>query len=145
MAATATATGGAPKLSYTSSSNRRGLNPTKKLIGSTKFLIQNLNQSSAWSVQRPFPAQASNKPKIEEQDSGIDDDVVASSNTQEDLNYLWKLGVGSFAGAVVIKYGSVLFPEITRPNIFQALLMISAPVVVAVWLLFKQSRVEKQS
>lgn len=82
MAATATATGGAPKLSYTSSSNRRGLNPTKKLIGSTKFLIQNLNQSSAWSVQRPFPAQASNKPKIEEQDSGIDDDVVASSNTQ---------------------------------------------------------------
>lgn len=59
---------------------------------------------------------------------------------QEDLSYLWKLGVGSFVGAAVIKYGSILFPEITRPNISLALVMISTPVAVAVWLLIKQSR-----
>ena len=58
---------------------------------------------------------------------------------QEDLSYLWKLGVGSFVGAAVIKYGSILFPEITRPNISLALVMISTPVVAAVWLLIKQS------
>ncbi|XP_056165180.1 uncharacterized protein LOC115689847 isoform X2 [Syzygium oleosum] len=62
---------------------------------------------------------------------------------QEDLNYLWKLGAGSIAGAALIKYGSILFPEITRPNIIEALGMISTPVVVAVLLLIKQSRAEQ--
>lgn len=61
---------------------------------------------------------------------------------QEDLKYLVKLGAGSVAGAAAIKYGSIIFPEITRPNLAQALFMISAPVVVAVLLLFKQSRVD---
>ncbi|CAI0422445.1 unnamed protein product [Linum tenue] len=54
----------------------------------------------------------------------------------DDLGYLFKLGVGTFAGAAAIKYGSVVFPEITRPNLTQALLMISLPVVVASLLLF---------
>uniref|UniRef100_A0A0E0K6G9 Uncharacterized protein n=1 Tax=Oryza punctata TaxID=4537 RepID=A0A0E0K6G9_ORYPU len=41
-----------------------------------------------------------------------------------------------------IKYGSILLPDITRPNIVVALLMVSIPVVVAVLLLFKyQQRV----
>lgn len=61
-------------------------------------------------------------------------------NFQEDLKYLVKLGGGSVVGAAVIKYGSIILPEITRPNIIQALIMVSAPVVVAVWLLLKQSR-----
>ena len=43
-------------------------------------------------------------------------------------------------GAAVIKYGSIIAPEITRPNIVQALVMVSAPVVVAVWILLNQSR-----
>ncbi|MCE5166693.1 hypothetical protein HAX54_024301 [Datura stramonium] len=59
---------------------------------------------------------------------------------QEDLNFLVKLGVGSVAGGAAIKYGSVIFPEITRPNISLALFMISAPMIVAVVLLFFQSR-----
>ena len=59
---------------------------------------------------------------------------------QEDLKYLVKLGGGSVVGAAVIKYGSIIAPEITRPNIVQALVMVSAPVVVAVWILLNQSR-----
>ncbi|XP_059291266.1 uncharacterized protein LOC132044770 [Lycium ferocissimum] len=61
---------------------------------------------------------------------------------QEDLNFLVKLGVGSVAGGAVIKYGSVILPEITTPNISLALFMISAPMVVAVVLLFLQSRAD---
>ncbi|KAL2516178.1 uncharacterized protein Fot_30149 [Forsythia ovata] len=60
----------------------------------------------------------------------------------EDLNYLVRLGAGSLAGAAAVKYGSIIFPEITRPNIVQALIMISTPVIVAVFLLIKQSRVD---
>lgn len=62
---------------------------------------------------------------------------------QEDLSYVLKLGGGSMVGAAIIKYGSILFPEITRPNIVQALIMISAPVVIAVLLLIKQSHVKQ--
>jgi len=51
----------------------------------------------------------------------------------------------SVVGAAIIKYGSVVFPEITRPNIVQALIMISTPVIVAVFLLIKQSRAESWS
>ncbi|PKI32003.1 hypothetical protein CRG98_047612 [Punica granatum] len=58
----------------------------------------------------------------------------------EDLSYLGKLGAGSVAGAAAIKYGSIIFPDITRPNILQALIMISTPVIVSVFLLIKQSK-----
>ena len=58
---------------------------------------------------------------------------------QGDLNYVLKLTIGSILGAALIKYGSILLPDITRPNIAQALLMISTPVVVAVCLLVKES------
>lgn len=72
----------------------------------------------------------------------------ANSNTddpapQDDLEFLLKLVAGSFAGAAAIKYGSILVPEITRPNITQALTMISAPVIVAVLILIKESRVQQ--
>lgn len=66
------------------------------------------------------------------------DDIAFLS--QEDLNYLVKLGAGSVAGAAAIKYGSVVFPEITRPNIIEALALISLPVIAAVLLLIRQSR-----
>lgn len=52
-----------------------------------------------------------------------------------------KLGGGSVLGAMVIKYGSVIFHEITTPNIFQALFMISAPVIIYVLLLIRKSSV----
>ncbi|KAK9232287.1 hypothetical protein WN943_022533 [Citrus x changshan-huyou] len=173
MAATAAAaTGGAPKLSHASSnSNRRRLDPSKKLTSSIKFLIKTPNHSSTSSIQRQFTTQASKDPQTEVQEESSIDDNAGDASTfeqrsenlreysrfqlrlpegypligvllwskQEDLSYLWKLGVGSFVGAAVIKYGSILFPEITRPNISLALVMISTPVVAAVWLLIKQS------
>lgn len=61
------------------------------------------------------------------------------------MQFLLKLAAGSIAGGCGIKYGSIIFPEITKPNIVQALIMISTPVVVAIWLLIKQSREERQS
>lgn len=64
---------------------------------------------------------------------------------QEDSNFLVKLGVGSVAGGAAIKYGSVIFPEITTPNISLALFMITAPMIVAVVLLFLQSRTDSTS
>ncbi|KAH7444071.1 hypothetical protein KP509_02G063000 [Ceratopteris richardii] len=52
-----------------------------------------------------------------------------------DVDYIVKLTAGSVAGAAVIKYGSLLFPSITQPNIVEAFLMIGLPVIVAVILL----------
>ncbi|OEL26886.1 hypothetical protein BAE44_0012094 [Dichanthelium oligosanthes] len=60
----------------------------------------------------------------------------------DDSSYLWTLGLGSVGGAAVIKYGSILLPDITRPNIVLALLMVSLPVVAAVLILLKASSAE---
>uniref|UniRef100_J3LI39 Uncharacterized protein n=1 Tax=Oryza brachyantha TaxID=4533 RepID=J3LI39_ORYBR len=56
---------------------------------------------------------------------------------EDDPSYLLKLGLGSVAGAAAIKYGSILLPDITRPNIVVALSMVCIPVAVAVVLLLK--------
>ncbi|CAO2040316.1 unnamed protein product [Urochloa humidicola] len=61
---------------------------------------------------------------------------------KDDSSYLWTLGIGSVGGAAVIKYGSILLPDITRPNIVLALLMVSLPVVAAVLILIKASSSE---
>ncbi|KAI4383829.1 hypothetical protein MLD38_009626 [Melastoma candidum] len=61
----------------------------------------------------------------------------------EDRDYLLKLGAGSVAGAALIKYGSAAFPEITKPNLIEALFLISAPVVVVVLLLIKLGKREQ--
>ncbi|KAJ1281499.1 hypothetical protein BS78_04G310600 [Paspalum vaginatum] len=61
---------------------------------------------------------------------------------KDDSGYLWTLGLGSLVGAAVIKYGSILLPDITRPNIVLALLMVSLPVVAAVFILLKASSAE---
>ncbi|XP_062221650.1 uncharacterized protein LOC133920989 [Phragmites australis] len=58
---------------------------------------------------------------------------------KDDSSYLWTLVLGSVGGAAAIKYGSILLPDITRPNIVQALLMVSLPVVAAVLLLLRAS------
>ena len=57
------------------------------------------------------------------------------------MKYLVQLGGASVAGAAAIKYGSIIFPEITQPNLAQALFIIFAPVTVALVLLARQSRV----
>ncbi|GFP99480.1 hypothetical protein PHJA_002092100 [Phtheirospermum japonicum] len=91
------------------------------------------------SSRRISLVRASSEPQRPGADAANDKSPFVS---QEDLNYLVKLGAGSVAGAVAIKYGSTIFPEMTRPNLGLALLMISAPVVVAVLILIKQSRVD---
>ncbi|KAL5212883.1 hypothetical protein ABZP36_023730 [Zizania latifolia] len=63
----------------------------------------------------------------------------ASGRIEDDSSYLWKLGLGSVGGAAAIKYGSILLPDITRPNIVQALVMVFVPVAVAALLLFRES------
>ncbi|KAF8039873.1 hypothetical protein BT93_B2170 [Corymbia citriodora subsp. variegata] len=90
-------------------------------------------------VRRSCRVLAANNPKSDDKGSSFGDSDIS----QGDLNYLWKLGASSIAGAAIIKYGSILFPEVTRPNIVEALGMISTPVIVAVLLLIKQSRVEQ--
>ncbi|OMP01404.1 hypothetical protein COLO4_11916 [Corchorus olitorius] len=139
MAASATGSG-APKLCYSKPSRRR-LNPATKLKSTTKFLIDSKSCSSSTSFQRSFPIRAVDS-QTEEENPSLDE-PNASFIPQEDLNYLWKLGAGSIIGAAIIKYGSIIFPEITRPNIILALIMISAPVVIAVLLLIHQSRVKQ--
>ncbi|XWS19108.1 hypothetical protein CRYUN_Cryun32bG0102900 [Craigia yunnanensis] len=139
MAASAMSSG-CPKLCY-STPNHRRLNPASKLKGSVKFLIEANNRFSTTSFQRSFPIRAVDS-QTEEENPSLDESNAAFI-PQEDLNYLWKLGAGSAVAAAIIKYGSVVFPEITRPNILQALLMISTPVIIAVLLLIKQSRIEQ--
>jgi len=69
-------------------------------------------------------------------------DADAGRVLKDDSSYLWTLGLGSVGGAAVIKYGSILLPDITRPNIVLALLMVSLPVVAAVLILLKASSSE---
>lgn len=57
----------------------------------------------------------------------------------EDVGYIIKLSVGSFAGAIAIKYGSVLLPGITRPDLLEALLMIGVPTMISVIMLMAVS------
>lgn len=63
---------------------------------------------------------------------------------QDDSGYLLTLGLGSVGGAAAVKYGSVLLPDITRPNIAEALLMLSLPMAAAVLILLKLSSTSTQ-
>ncbi|CAM8934094.1 unnamed protein product [Rhodiola kirilowii] len=73
----------------------------------------------------------------EPRDGNVDD---GSSSLEVERSYVLKLGVGSVAGAAVIKYGSVLVPQITRPNLAEALFIIITPVVAAALILLIKSR-----
>ncbi|XP_021298433.1 uncharacterized protein LOC110427270 [Herrania umbratica] len=138
--AASTLASGFPKLCYSTPSHCR-LHPATKLQDTAKFLVDAKFCSSTTSCQRSFRIRAVDS-QAEEENPSLDE-PNAGFIPQEDLNYLWKLGAGSVVGAAIIKYGSILFPEITRPNILQALVMISTPVIIAVLLLIKQSRVEQ--
>uniref|UniRef100_A0A1J3FKL4 Uncharacterized protein n=1 Tax=Noccaea caerulescens TaxID=107243 RepID=A0A1J3FKL4_NOCCA len=129
---------GVPMLSR-SSSVHRSLEPTKKkTMSSFKFVtnFRNRNLSTSSGIKPPFRVKASDH-RSEQADNG--------QGIQEDLNYLLKLGAGSVAGAGIIKYGSVLLPEITRPNLTQALFIIIAPVVISVILLIRASSSKNQN
>ncbi|XP_021636299.2 uncharacterized protein LOC110632392 [Hevea brasiliensis] len=143
MAAAVAAMGrGAPKLCYSYSSHHQLLlKPAKKkLMNSPKFYhLKTPNLSSNAKLKGPSPIHASNPP-MEEEEEETSSIQNTNSISQEDLNYLWKLGAGSLAGAALIKYGSILFPEITRPNILLALIMVSTPVILAILVLLRQSR-----
>ncbi|KAE8719451.1 hypothetical protein F3Y22_tig00109957pilonHSYRG00082 [Hibiscus syriacus] len=139
MAAPAMASG-TPKVLCSAASHHR-LNTASRLNGSVKFLIDANNRSLTSSFQRSFPIRAVDSQTDEENPSV--DKPNAASITQEDVSYIWKLGGGSVVGAAIIKYGSILFPEITRPNITQALVMILTPVIIAVLLLIKESRAKQ--
>ncbi|KAG6792461.1 hypothetical protein NC652_002166 [Populus alba x Populus x berolinensis] len=136
-------TRGPPNLSSCSSYNHHQYNPTRNkltimgssFLNSPCFLIS----SNIAKLQKFVPVQASNSQGGGEGEETSSLNGTTSGIPQEDWNYLLKLGAGSLAGAAVIKYGSILFPEITRPNILQALIMISTPVVLAVVLLMKLS------
>jgi hypothetical protein len=39
---------------------------------------------------------------------------------QNDSDYLLKVAAGSVGGASAIKYGSIIFPDLTRPNIINS-------------------------
>ncbi|EOA31671.1 hypothetical protein CARUB_v10014875mg [Capsella rubella] len=126
---------GVPTLSR-SSSLHRSLEPTKKkTMSSVKFATIFRNPSSSSGARGSFRVTASDQ-RSEQADNG--------QGAQEDLNYLLKLGVGSVAGAALIKYGSVLFPQITKPNLTQALFIIIAPVVISVILLILSSSSSKK-
>ncbi|BFG24701.1 hypothetical protein CerSpe_109750 [Prunus speciosa] len=146
--ASATATG-VSSLRYSSRSDHRRIRPAKKVTGYTKFAIHYPNCFSSTRVKGSLPIRALDPRRggggeEEEESSGIAN-TTSASNSQDDLEYLGKVVAGSIVAAAVIKYGSIVFPEMTRPNIVQALIMILTPVIVAILLLIKQSRAEGRS
>ncbi|KAF9685095.1 hypothetical protein SADUNF_Sadunf03G0018700 [Salix dunnii] len=133
-----------PNLCSFSSYYHHQFNPTRKKLMMGSSFLNNPCFPLSSSVARlqklaPFPASNSERGGGGGgEKSSVND--TASGVSQEDWKYVLKLGAGSFAGAAAIKYGSIFFPEITRPNILQALVMISTPVVVAIVILIKKSR-----
>ncbi|XP_031385559.1 uncharacterized protein LOC116199373 isoform X2 [Punica granatum] len=117
------------------SSNLKRSRPARNgnAIAVDVFFVKPSNSPPEMRIRRSPQVQAS---KSNGRVDGSDD----ASFFKEDLSYLGKLGAGSVAGAAAIKYGSIIFPDITRPNILQALIMISTPVIVSVFLLIKQTQ-----
>ncbi|GFZ04071.1 hypothetical protein Acr_16g0006950 [Actinidia rufa] len=139
MAATATAIE-PPKICSSLSAGRQlnrrhNMFPARIAVG-VPFLFQSTSFKSSCLVR-------ASEPQRGEVNSSTNAPTVPSHlRVREDLNYLWKLGAGSAVGAAAIKYASVIFPEIARPNILEAMAMVFAPVVT-VFLLIRQTRLEK--
>ncbi|KAM1493381.1 hypothetical protein FF1_025168 [Malus domestica] len=147
VVATASATvTGASSLRYSSGSDQRRLRPAQKFTSYTKFAIHFPNCLSSTRVKGYFPIRALDPQRGGEEE--VNSNVGNNGSgliSEDDLEYLGKVVAGSLVAAAVIKYGSIVLPEITRPNIVQALIMIFMPIVVAVLLLIKQSRAEGRS
>ncbi|KAF5200419.1 homoserine O-acetyltransferase [Thalictrum thalictroides] len=97
----------------------------------------NSSQTKMKKITKLLFSKSSNLPNEPKDDEN--NNFISVFSSPDDLSYLWKLGAGSVVGAVVIKYGSLLFPAITTPNLTQALLMISTPMLLSVLLLIRQS------
>ncbi|CAH8354926.1 unnamed protein product [Eruca vesicaria subsp. sativa] len=122
---------GIPKLSSSSSAHRSLKPMKKKTMSRVKFVTTFRTPSPSSGTKRSFRVMVSDNRSEQADNNG--------QGTQEDLSYLLKIGGGSVLGAAIIKYGSVLFPEITTPNLTQALFIIFAPVVISVILLIRSS------
>ncbi|XP_010535147.1 PREDICTED: uncharacterized protein LOC104810513 [Tarenaya hassleriana] len=129
---------------HRSSSDCRILKPSTKkktALSTVKFVTIGRNPQCQPGAKRSFQVRASDRRQGQPDDgTGEPHD---GAGIQEDLNYLWKLGAGSMAAAAAIKYGSVLLPEITRPNLALALFIIIAPVVISAFLLTRASYSKK--
>ncbi|WZZ29043.1 hypothetical protein YC2023_012444 [Brassica napus] len=140
---------GVPRLSSSSSVHRRLEPMKKKTMSSVKFVTSFRAPSPNSGTKRSFRVMVSGNRSEQQADNGQGTQKLQISplfdKVQEDLSYLLKLGAGSVAGAAIIKYGSVLLPEITTPNLTQALFIIFAPVVISVILLFRSSSSKNQN
>lgn len=76
----------------------------------------------------------------EDQPSVSNGDSSANIFGSEDLVYFTKLGGGCILGACLIKYGSLVFPSVTAPNLLFALLLVASPPFFALIFLSKASR-----
>ncbi|KAL2936359.1 putative GTP-binding protein EngB [Bienertia sinuspersici] len=134
-------------LAPTSCFSFTSINNTKKLVTTTKTpsRTRTLNYPHEIPQFHTTPlipvVRASSGPNSPEPSSPTKPhNSVPPPTLQEDLIYLLKLAGGSFLGSALVKYGSAILPDITRPNLTLALLMISTPVAIAVLLLFNGSR-----
>ncbi|KAG0470357.1 hypothetical protein HPP92_017057 [Vanilla planifolia] len=82
-----------------------------------------------------FASDSDRQPEDPGEAEPLDEDFLPS----DDADYLWKLLASSVGGGFAIKYGSILFPDVTRPNLLQALVMVLLPVLVATLILIKES------
>ena len=62
---------------------------------------------------------------------------------EEDISYVLKLAPGSIVGGIVIKYGIIFLPGITRISLVQAIFMIGIPVLTSILLLLWASGMQK--
>ncbi|PON90071.1 homoserine O-acetyltransferase [Trema orientale] len=144
VAATASAIATASKLCC-SRSDKRWQRPSKKAMGSTKLAMHIPARFSPETTPKSSFFIRARDPQRDNQDEDELTTNTRAFTSKEDLDYLWKLAAGSILGAAIIKYGSVIFPEITRPNLTEALFIVFSPVLIAVLLLINQSRKEEPS
>ncbi|KAK4252917.1 hypothetical protein QN277_011046 [Acacia crassicarpa] len=118
--------------------------PRKKLSRIANYIYQNPIRFSATRSTRSFVVQALDPQRGSNEAEENFRNSTGTFLPPEDWQFLAKLLAGSVGGAAAIKYGSAVYPVITRPNIVQALIMILTPVVVAVFLLIKQSSLDRE-
>ncbi|PRQ50575.1 hypothetical protein RchiOBHm_Chr2g0134751 [Rosa chinensis] len=136
-AATAAAASGALLLRYSPSSG-----PANNFMASSKAAIHIPHCFSSMAAKGSFPIRALDPRRRQEEEAEENSGIVNNAtgfNSRKDLEYLGKVLAGSIVGGAVIKYGSIVFPEIARPNVILALIMIFTPVILATLLLIKQS------
>ncbi|XP_054782298.1 uncharacterized protein LOC129289546 [Prosopis cineraria] len=120
------------------------VSPRKKLSGIANYTYQNPIQFSATRSVRFFVVRALDPQRGSNEAEENSRNSSGTFLSSEDWGYLAKLLAGSVLGAAAIKYGSAVYPVITRPNIVQALIMIVIPVLVAVFLLIKESSLDRE-